>query len=102
MRYINKPTTILQAKYNGPDSISDGSILSKKNTDIDHIGDCRIFLYDQKMKRFIKSVLSSKNGKYSFPNLNLKDFKFFIIAHHPKGELNGVIADNIGGGNVDN
>lgn len=90
-------------KYNGKDEIAESTTEFKKDKESPKliVPFCEVQLYDQQKREHIKSVWSDKNGIYSFPNLNRKDFKYFIIAHHPKAEFNGVIADNIGRDDVD-
>lgn len=94
--------SIHQVKYYGADEVSDSSVkFNAPGAQSEIVPFCEVQLYDQNRREYIKSTWSDKNGVYSFPNLNLKDFKFFIIAHDPKGLFNGVIADNIGGPDVD-
>lgn len=100
---VNEAISTISQKYEGIDSIENALVLFKKDKDStkEIVPFCEVELYDQKKKEYIKSTWSNKQGRYSFPNLNQKDFIYFIVAHHPKKVSNGVVADNIGGRNVD-
>lgn len=94
-------STIAQ-QHQGIDEIEKSLVMFKSKNSIKVIVPfCEVELYDQQKREYIKSTWSDEDGAYSFPNLNRKDFKYFIIAHHPSAEFNGVIADNIGRDDVD-
>lgn len=103
MNFLDLNLHIHKVKYFGGDEISKSTTEFKKDKDSPRliVPFCEVQLYDQQKREYIKSAWSNENGVYSFPNLNRKDFKYFIIAHHPKAESNGVIADNIGSDDVD-
>lgn len=54
-------------------------------------------LFNQDTSVISNAIMSDKNGAYEFSGINTDDFRFFVVAHHPTGEYNGVIADNIHG-----
>lgn len=54
-------------------------------------------LFNQQTNEFLLSTYSNRLAEYEFNNLN-KDLEYFVVFHDPEKQLNGVIADNIGGG----
>ena len=85
--------------------IAGNETLNGSLSDVDNNHDyyaAPFFLFDQSSHLMIGRFYTGQKGMFNIDNINLKDFKYFIIAHHPTGELNGVLADNIGGENVDN
>lgn len=98
--FIPKNVYLFSCRHAGDGEIN-GSVKFKDGNNDINIPFCKVDIYDQQRKLFIFTKTSNQNGTYSFPNLNLKDFKYFVVAHHKKGELNGAFADNIGGANVD-
>lgn len=54
---------------------------------------CRVRLHEKTSGRLIADVATDPNGFYEFDHL-IKA-KFFIVAHHPAGEFNAVIQDNV-------
>lgn len=82
--------------YSGMDSVKVN--LSRKNGS--PVVFTTVYLYDQNKNHCFTQKKTDKNGVVIFDNID-KDFVFFVIAHDPTGEYNGVIADNIGGQNVD-
>lgn len=98
IRVVN--TEPVRLDFNGNSNIKDGItkwMKDKGNLSV-IVPHCQVYLYNQHDGHYIRSTFSDKDGKYAFKNLNMKDFTFFVIAHHPTAEANGVIADNIGGG----
>jgi len=84
-----------------------GAILGKDNIDIQVMDSDKnpettaVFVFFQKTNKLLHTTVSS-DGKVTLKNISLEKGPFFIIAHHPTRKFNGVIADNIGGENVDN
>lgn len=83
-------------KYNGPQHI-EGTLETKGESKNEIMPFCAVHLFDQRTSARIHTTLSDAVGKYAFKNVDLEKFTFFVIAHHPAGEYNGVIADNIHG-----
>lgn len=54
---------------------------------------CRVRLFHKQTGRLIYDVATSKAGEYEFNKL--LNTQYFIIAHHPRNELNAVIQDNV-------
>lgn len=62
----------------------------------------KVSLFNQHNGEKIQETFTNKNGDYVFENILLKnDRKLFLISHDSTAQFNGVIADNIGGQNVD-
>ncbi|MGL4673612.1 MAG: hypothetical protein ACRCXK_02000 [Wohlfahrtiimonas sp.] len=61
-----------------------------------------VTLLNQKNNSAIASKVTNKDGAVKFKGLDLINNVFMIIAHDNDKKHNGVIADNIGGQNVDN
>lgn len=94
MLLVNKIIHIQNNKYNGLSKISG----TTKNAAIGKlIPFAQVKLFDQKRSCFICSTNSDENAIYEFNNLN-NDYEYFLVFHDPDKLLNGVIADNIGGG----
>lgn len=60
-----------------------------------------VYLFNQMTHRLIGIFSEYGKNKIIIENIDLKKGPFFIIAHDPSKKFNGVIADNIGGQNVD-
>lgn len=54
---------------------------------------CRIRLFEKISGRLVMETVTDHNGFYGFSHLT--KIKFFIVAHHPAGEFNAVIQDNV-------
>lgn len=54
---------------------------------------CRVRLHEKQTGRIIFDVETDENGFYEFNHLNKA--KFYVVAHHPAGEFNAVIQDNV-------
>lgn len=91
---------IFHKLYNGKDDIF-GVTEFKQDNNKEPVGNCLVSLFHQKKNLLVHSLTSNENGEYLFKDIDLKNNTFFIVAHHPTKSFNGVIADNIGGENVD-
>lgn len=60
-----------------------------------------IYVMSQKTREVLIFTFSDMFGNFEIKNIDLKKGAFFIISHDPVKLFNGVIADNIGGENVD-
>lgn len=60
-----------------------------------------IYMMNQKTHGVLLFTFSDMFGNFEIKNIDLKKGPFFIISHDPVELFNGVIADNIGGANVD-
>ena len=70
--------------------ISGGLIdLKKKNVPFA----CRVRLHEKQTGRIIFDLPTDPNGFYEFDHLTRA--KFYVVAHHPAGEFNAVIQDNV-------
>lgn len=54
---------------------------------------CRVKLHEKLSGRLIAEVATDPNGFYEFDHLTRT--KFYVVAHHPAGEFNAVIQDNV-------
>ncbi|MCO8092632.1 carboxypeptidase regulatory-like domain-containing protein [Acinetobacter lwoffii] len=54
---------------------------------------CRLRLYEKLSGRLVMETITDNSGNYLFDHLNKASF--FIVAHHPAGEFNAVIQDNV-------
>lgn len=55
--------------------------------------ECRVKLYEKSSGRLIEEKATDENGFYEFNHLTKT--KFYVVAHHPAGEFNAVIQDNV-------
>lgn len=55
--------------------------------------ECRVKLYEKFSGRLIEERATDPNGFYEFDHLTRT--KFYVVAHHPAGEFNAVIQDNV-------
>ena len=55
---------------------------------------CRVFLYRQPNNQLVKTVWSDELGNYSFVGIN-PNYKYMVIARHPKELFNAEVVDNI-------
>lgn len=55
---------------------------------------CRVFLYRQPDNALVKTVWSDELGNYSFVGIN-PNYKYMVIARHPKDLFNAEVIDNI-------
>lgn len=99
--FFSKDLFLFSTEYTGFSSIN-GSTLFNVDGVKKPVPHCFVKLFNQENNNFISKAFSDINGKYSFDHINLKNFRYFLVVHHPDGLLNGVVADNIGGENVDN
>lgn len=54
---------------------------------------CRVRLHEKQTGRIIFDLPTDPNGFYEFDHLTRA--KFYVVAHHPTGEFNAVIQDNV-------
>lgn len=54
---------------------------------------CRVRLHEKQTGRIIFDLPTDPNGFYEFDHLTRT--KFYVVAHHPAGEFNAVIQDNV-------
>lgn len=101
IQYIKKAFKLTDSSLHlGKDSLDINVFTKDKSHNIRKNGALSI-LFDQKTYELVCAKSSDKNGNVSFTNIDIKNNLFFVISHDYKKEFNGVIADNIGGQNVD-
>lgn len=54
----------------------------------------KVHLYSKTNNQLIDSINSDVDGYYKFSALK-KTERYFIVSHHPQGEFNAVIQDNV-------
>lgn len=101
IQYIKKAIKVTDSSSHfGKDSI-EINIFNKANPHNIRRNGALVIIFDQKTYELVCAKSSDKNGDVFFRNIDIKNNLFFVISHDYKKEFNGVIADNIGGENVD-
>lgn len=101
IQYIKKAAKVTDSsKYFGKDSI-EINVFDKIPPHNTRRNGALVMIFDQKTYELACAKSSNASGNVAFRNINKKDNLFFAISHDYRKEFNGVIADNIGGENVD-